>query len=293
MSEPNRHHYIPVFYLKQWIGSDGRLCEYSRPHQVVKAKRKHPAATGYVDGLYTIPGLPPEQTQYVEKRYMQATDDWAAKALKVFLNPGGPTVRDLNVKEKIGWARFLYSLIVRTPEHLARMQNRIAVEAPAHVEEFRDNYESIRKPSDPATFEEFKQLYLANPLNTSAPNMLPYLMRSERIIIEIGTMRFFTIDIRDAKHSFLTSDRPIAMTNGLNKPTSHIAIPLSPKRLFGAVKSQETYDAIGAMRPNELVVAVNAKVAEQARKYVYGTDDSQLRFVVNRLGKMVQSTPLG
>jgi hypothetical protein len=29
VSEPIRHHYIPVFYLKKWTGPDGRLCEYS------------------------------------------------------------------------------------------------------------------------------------------------------------------------------------------------------------------------------------------------------------------------
>jgi hypothetical protein len=33
-------------------------------------------------------------------------------------------------------------------------------------------------------------------------------------------------------------------------------------------------------------------VASQAVRYVWGVDDSQLRFVENRLGKMLPSTPL-
>jgi hypothetical protein len=173
------------------------------------------------------------------------------------------------------------------------MPAQISLEAPTHVNEYKDNYESIRTPTDPETFEEFRTQYLANPLNTSASNVLPYLLNSQRVILEIGMMRFFTIDIRNAKHTLLTSDRPIIMTNGIEKPDSHIVIPLSPRRLFGAVRSQQMFDAVGAMQPNELVIRVNNKVAEQARKYVYGTDDSQLRFVTNRLGKMVQSTPLG
>jgi hypothetical protein len=41
------------------------------------------------------------------------------------------------------------------------------------------------------------------------------------------------------------------------------------------------------------VEAVNSKVSEQAINYVYGIDDRQLRFVANRLGKRIQSTPLG
>jgi hypothetical protein len=44
--------------------------------------------------------------------------------------------------------------------------------------------------------------------------------------------------------------------------------------------------------PRELVEQINDRVASQARRFVYGNDDSQLRFVANRLGKMVPSTPL-
>jgi hypothetical protein len=39
-----KHHYIPEFYLKQWAGSDGRLCEFNRPHKKVVAQMKHPSA---------------------------------------------------------------------------------------------------------------------------------------------------------------------------------------------------------------------------------------------------------
>ena len=42
---------------------------------------------------------------------------------------------------------------------------------------------------------------------------------------------------------------------------------------------------------DELVRLVNDRVAEQAVKFVYGVDDSQLRFVANRLGKMIGTVP--
>jgi len=47
------------------------------------------------------------------------------------------------------------------------------------------------------------------------------------------------------------------------------------------------------MDANELAYALNSRVAEQAVKFVYGIDDTQLRFVANRLGKMIRSSPLG
>jgi hypothetical protein len=37
---------------------------------------------------------------------------------------------------------------------------------------------------------------------------------------------------------------------------------------------------------------VNHRVALQARKFVYGVNDTQLRFVDKRLGRQLPSTPL-
>jgi hypothetical protein len=40
MAVGQKNHYLPVSYLKQWAGPDGRLCEFSRRHKVVKARRR-------------------------------------------------------------------------------------------------------------------------------------------------------------------------------------------------------------------------------------------------------------
>lgn len=264
MSQPMRHHYIPIFYLKQWAGVDGRLCEYSRPFNKVKPKRKHPAGTGYVNGLYTIPGLPPEDAQFVEKEFMQLNDHWAADALHVFLN-SNPTERDISAKQKVGWARFIYSLIVRTPEHITRVQEQAK------------------------TFLKEQAIEVS----ISAQALLPELINSKRVITEMAMMRFRTATVRPTKHSFLTSDRPIIMTNGLQQEDAHIVIPISPRKLFMAAKGDALFKWIESIGDDQIVAITNARIAEQAIKYVYGVDDTQLRFVANRLGKMVKSTPLG
>jgi hypothetical protein len=56
MSKEGRHHYIPIFYLKQWAGDDKRICEFGRPYDRAKPRRVHPAGTGYMDGLNTVEG---------------------------------------------------------------------------------------------------------------------------------------------------------------------------------------------------------------------------------------------
>jgi Protein of unknown function (DUF4238) len=50
-----KHHYIPVFYLREWVDSKNRLMEFSRPtRKEVKARDTAPTGTGYVRGLYRM-----------------------------------------------------------------------------------------------------------------------------------------------------------------------------------------------------------------------------------------------
>lgn len=119
MSKEGRHHYIPVFYLKQWARDNGRLCEFSKPHDRVKPRRTHPEGTGYVDGLNTAEGLPPADAKFLEDVFFQIADDAAARALKVLFTPPPWT---LTPKERSGWSRFIMALLVRNPESMQKIQ---------------------------------------------------------------------------------------------------------------------------------------------------------------------------
>jgi hypothetical protein len=83
------------------------------------------------------------------------------------------------------------------------------------------------------------------------------------------------------------------MTNGLSKPDAHIVLPIGPQRLFIATKNIETFEALRSQSSDDLVEAVNNQVSQQAYNFVYGADAKQLRFVANRLGKRVKSSPFG
>jgi hypothetical protein len=285
LSEPTRHHYIPVFYLKQWVGPDRRLCEYSRPYKEIKAKRKHPSATAYIDGLYTVPGLSPERTQFVEKEFMQKVDSGAAEAMRALLQQTEPTGDNrLDWFRIVYWARFIHALSMRNPEQISVIQQ--------HLDDgswwmATTTKEEIRSASDA------KSKVPVHKLNAPAQFGLPTLIHSEPAIRTIAdhTM-WFTYHSRGAKHSVLTSDRPIIMTKGLAGTNAHLAIPMSPTAIFFAVRSERTLKRIMAMDTDELVRRVNMGVALQAIKYVYGVDDSQLRFVGNRLGEKMPTATL-
>jgi hypothetical protein len=53
-------------------------------------------------------------------------------------------------------------------------------------------------------------------------------------------MQWAVIHFDETHHMLLTSDRPIVMTNGLAHATSHIVMPISPRRIFVAANNRET-----------------------------------------------------
>jgi hypothetical protein len=155
MSKEGKHHYIPVFYLKQWAGADGRICEFSKPYDRVKARRVFPDATAYVHGLYRIPGLPPHEADFLESYFFKLTDDLAAKALQILL--GGARTLNFSPKIKSGWSRVIASLMMRRSMLAAKAlydQSRADLQA---------DYAKHRNPTDPPTYEEYAALHSPNP----------------------------------------------------------------------------------------------------------------------------------
>jgi Protein of unknown function (DUF4238) len=291
--EPN-HHYIPIFYLEQWTDPKSRqLVEYCRRYQGVVARPTFPAGTGYVPGLYKNPSAPPGEEYIIETKLMSSIDNWAAKALQRMLVDGEAPGK-LDSPEALGWCQFLYSLIVRNPDHLLRMKEKLATLDPGEVLEFiRDKYPDIRGPGDPENFDDYKAAFILNPVEVPAVRVLPELVRSKRVVRMLASFKWQTATVNQAKYPLLTSDRPIIMSNGLIQRDAHIVLPISPRRLFIATKTEEVFQYFREMNPNELAQTVNNQVSQQARKFVFGRDDKQLRFVANRLGKRVWSSPLG
>ncbi|MBX3498096.1 MAG: DUF4238 domain-containing protein [Alphaproteobacteria bacterium] len=293
MSEPKRHHYIPVFYLTPWAQRRGELYEFSKPYKRVVGKWRHPKATGYKVGLYTMPGVPPEHAQEIEKRLMGMTDGSAAQAHRILLsaNTAEPY---MSAELRFAWARFIYALIFRSPHYLDRIRASYAEDAARLVDSYSDLYDSLRAPTDPATFEEFRAGFLANPRNLTPLNVLRALILGGDGPLHISAMHYRVFQLPSSvKRSFLTSDRPIIMTNGLTKPEGHIIVPLSPTALFVADNTDRAFKYVRSLSPPTLIRHVNKQVAEQSHQLVYSRDESPLQFITPLLGKGVKATPVG
>ena len=253
-----RHHYIPTFYLKQWAMEDHCICQFSRPHGRVAVKRKHPEGTGYMDDLYSVEGAPAELRSYLEDHFLARTDQLADEALQRFRSD----MLDVSDDLRSGWTRFIMSLLQRTPQKIAWLLDRWNRDMDAKLGAENHDVRAI-----------------------TTMQMLQNIMDLPQTGAKINSMIWNLVSYTDARFSLLTSDRPVIISNGLLKPDSHIIVPIGPERLFVAANSAEFVNYLKSLPPQKLISDCNDVIAKQAHTYVYGEDDSQRRFVENRLGR--------
>jgi hypothetical protein len=281
---PTRHHFAPVFYLKRWTGGDGFLEQFSRPggaERGVRVRRLAPAATGYRDFLYTMPGLPGHLEQQVETKFMQVVDDQAAKILER-LEAGEQINWDRSSRS--AWTRFILSLQLRTPADIAGINRRVVAEWDVTIPAIQHAYESLRKEGDPETFEEFATSRDPLLLSRVGMRIATRLIDHPRIGERINNMTWEVLDLTGSDLQLLTSDRAVEQVLGLGDPRSLISLPLGPSRLFVATSQKVTLDRLRNHPARDLVRLRNNSTVKLARDFVWAVDRSQQRFIEKHFG---------
>jgi hypothetical protein len=283
MNVPRKHHYIPVFYLKQWRGTDGQLCEYRHgANDRIMTRRTFPNGTGYLKDLYRVDGLPDAIAQEVEQKFMAPVDTKANLALrKLVRNDTAPWDSEM----RSAWTRFILSLRFRNPEAVSIIKSQMVAVWNALLENARRNYETVRYDGDPATFEEFMARTDSIMPMKAAMRLLTEIIDNPRTGTTISDMKWSRVSLTASTISLLTSDRPLDMPHGLGASEAYIALPIGPRMLFVADYNGTSVRQLGALDPTSIVKSVNTAVVHQARQFVWGLDDGQLRFVKNRMSR--------
>jgi Protein of unknown function (DUF4238) len=275
-NHPSKHHYIPVFYLRQWTKS-GFLCAMRKVHGgKVVAQLKAPNGTGYLKDLYKIEGVPQELAQHMELKFMSMVDGDASNALTLLKN--GVT-EAWPVRERDGWVRFILSLLFRNPESVNVIKLHFRAVWEEGVATLRAEYSSTRYPNDPETFEEYFQKAHPNGAAISASNFMQTIMNSEVVGNAIAKMKWAQIRLHRSRFDLLTSDRPIDMPIVLARRDAYILLPIGPKEIFIAANDDSYQQDIRKTDHSELVRRINQRTVAQAREFVWGVDDAALSFV--------------
>lgn len=193
---------------------------------------------------------------------------------------------------KAAWIRFVLPLMHRNPERVTRAFDAIQKHYQEHdLEEGRVRYAAERRQTDPDTLEELLEIMAPRAVSHATAKYLLRVIQSPQVGNAIMSMHWFVVAMEGLRHPLLTSDRPIVMTNGLGRPDSHLVLPDSPQHIFVAAASDDEVTKLKEFAKRGLLAKEsNDRVTRQARKFVYASDPSQMRFVANRLGeKMVWS----
>jgi hypothetical protein len=162
------------------------------------------------------------------------------------------------------------------------------------LEDFAAEYEKRRLPFDPETLEEYVRQNSPRMADVAIVQHLADIIQSEDVSNRVMSMQWHMGRIAGLHHLLLTSDRPLVMTNGIARPDSHIVMPLSPEHILIMTNTTEEADKIKTLsNKGHLAMLLNDRMARQARKFVYGRDAQQLRFVENRLGEKAICSPFG
>ncbi|NKM26961.1 DUF4238 domain-containing protein [Rhizobium laguerreae] len=284
-----KSHYIPQFYLKPWEGADGKLEVFLRRSDgFLISKRLHRKATGYAVDLYKLPGVSPTDEHKMETAFMAPVDDEAVHARDMLLGAITPT----DLRTRHAWARFVLSLMIRSPEEVAEFKKSYTNLIMTSQPEFQAKYAKLREEGDPEWFEDWMVQYDATHVERSAMFAITTFIEHPRILNLLQNMHWTVIDISPVTGRFMTSDRPVMLTQGMLQYSGHYALPLSPTRLFLATTTIQFAQQFMRLPASKIVREINKLVVGQARKYVYATDSSRLGFVRRQMGKLPSPTLL-
>ena len=286
MNEPIRHHYSPQFYLRQWVGPDGRLFRYYRPYDKVVVSDTTPEYTGYKKYLYTVNS--PDDPQIIEKRFFSPLDNYAAPILER-LNQPGPRLaivrrQDLDDTQRSDWTRFIQSLHLRCPYSLTEIDTVFSRGLRENMErEHGAAYRASKLPGDPDSVYDCAVADAPGLFADAHKGLLTELINLQPLGQYIVNMTWAVINVSDAPHQLLTSDRPYILERGLMDPFCILGLPISPTRIFLATNNTDELQKLNHQPSEDIVRKANNLVVRLAVQNVYGSANDRRQFVEKRL----------
>jgi hypothetical protein len=225
---------------------------------------------------------------YLERQFFKVTDDYAAKALSV-IETGQWKPMDTTIRS--GWTRFTMALLHRNPEQvgkfLAIVSQYVAIVKPQYEKLYHDRKDA----NHPATFDEFWRDILPEVVGRTWIKLIQTTVDSKFVGNHFNSLIWRVLDFKSSR-TFLTGDRPIIMTNGMNSVDSHLAIPIGPRKLFIAAHTTGLADTLMRSKADSVTAFVNDRIVRQARRFCIGVNDAHLSFFEKRFGEMLPSSPV-
>lgn len=252
-------------------------------------RRTYPAGTGYERGLYNFELLPENARNLLENAFLGEVDGRANLALQSLLRGDA----NISVDLRQSWTRFVMSLFHRNPEKITRLRKGIEDELPPTIAKVEALWPQANGK------KHLEKSLLKTPIKQLEQEILQHLLKnlidSEMVGAIINKMIWRVFCYDNLRFPLLTSDRPYVMTNGWGGPDGHLALPISPSKIFFAAKNQailRDLDCASTRQKVRFAEFANDVVAKQSHRFVWSNSREQYNFISKRIGQRQRATPV-
>jgi hypothetical protein len=282
-----RHHYVPEFLQKPWTEntSDGKLEVFRLDLSHVPSLRHTPKHTGFDDNLYALTkdAVAGMDQQAVEKLFLRNVDNSAALVRNKLERQG---LMSLTLEDKVHWTRFIMSLPFRQPDIVHLLKQSATENLKESLNEDPEEYEELNSAGDPLSLEELTEKEYPGLIENFGLSFFDQLVDNPLYGNKILNMNWWLWDFQDVPYELLLSDHPCMFTSGIDDPKCIIALPISPKKAFMAIQSDQIAKTLRRVKPKDLVMLINESIFMQARVRIYARNQLPARrFIENRMHK--------
>lgn len=259
MSEPRKHHYVPQFYQRGFVGDkSNRIWVYQK---ALSPRRYAVKKTGMRIDLYAFRDKDGETDCGTVERQLARIDDQAAKVIQKL--ESGKALPD---EERMRLCRFVSVMWRRTLKHLDHV-NKTAIELLPKVLEPFDALGDQLSPEAHAEVERIRREYSAQPPNFLFAHNVLRDSAFEQLMFKMDWAFFKASPSKE----FLTCDDPALINGaGLQNKDSVIFFPLS-RKLFLQCRWDSGWGNTFHILPNDEIDDLNLWIVKGAHKQVYAS----------------------
>lgn len=146
------------------------------------------------------------------------------------------------------WSRFVIALRLRHPDAMPELRTAAKSVWDRGGDAYQPQYEAIRKPEDPPTFDEY--FAARDPLTATkvGVNMIVKVFDNEILGRHQNNMSWGMIDVDRSPYRFLLSDRAGVFAN-LNNADGVAYLPIGPTKIFVAVNTPDRLQRLRDLPP--------------------------------------------
>lgn len=279
MTAHHTHHFVPASYFRPWCTADKKLSCFKWENDHFIVGRSSPKRIASKSNLYSLHGAPANKLNIVETGFFTPYIDQPGAVMHQKILSGNITT--LLLEQRHQWARYLMAIRARTPEAVEMIQRVSSEGVRDALRQNPEKYEAIKPVGAPSSLEACIESWYLD--NFGLARVIHAVIDKEDTRNAIVDMHWQCRDFSECSFELLTCDRPLIWNKCVDDDGFFLAIPLSPKVGFFAVKKTNTWSKLCELPLRDLARMFNESIVNNAVKYVYAKDDSPQKFIQKRL----------